>query len=58
MAPVAIDPVPVAALWHERMHADPAHSWFRGVVARVLTALLAARASLGRKRAGPRSRRA
>jgi DNA-binding transcriptional LysR family regulator len=38
--PIPIAPVPVAMLWHERLHADPAHAWFRGVVARVLGAVL------------------
>src|SRR5690606_20279113 len=41
--PVAIDPVPVAAFWHERMHADPAHAWFRGLVVRVIEAALRTR---------------
>lgn len=39
--PIAIDPVAVAVLWHERVEADPAHVWFRGVVARVVRATLA-----------------
>jgi len=30
--PVPIDDAPVGALWHERMHADAAHRWFRGLV--------------------------
>jgi DNA-binding transcriptional LysR family regulator len=30
--PVRIDDAPVGALWHERMHADAAHRWFRGLV--------------------------
>lgn len=38
--PIAIDPIPVVALWHERVHADPAHVWFRSVVTRVVTSAL------------------
>jgi LysR family transcriptional regulator, transcriptional activator of nodD3 and syrA len=30
--PLAIPAVPVAALWHERYHADPAHRFFRSLV--------------------------
>ncbi len=41
--PVPIDPLPVAALWHERMHTDPAHVWFRGLIVRVATDALARR---------------
>ena len=32
-APVEIPPVRVAAVWHERWNADPAHKFFRGLVA-------------------------
>lgn len=32
-APLSIAPVRVAAMWHERWHADPAHRFFRGLVA-------------------------
>jgi DNA-binding transcriptional LysR family regulator len=34
--PIALPRVPVGALWHERMHADAAHRWFRGLVVEVL----------------------
>jgi DNA-binding transcriptional LysR family regulator len=30
--PISLPKVPVGALWHERMHGDAAHKWFRGVV--------------------------
>lgn len=38
--PLAISPVPVAAYWHERTHADPGHRWFRDVVGGVVTDVL------------------
>ncbi|HWO02390.1 MAG TPA: LysR family transcriptional regulator [Blastocatellia bacterium] len=41
-APLAIPPFRMTMLWHERMEADPAHSWLRGLI--VETAL-GARAS-------------
>ncbi|HJL15024.1 MAG TPA: LysR family transcriptional regulator, partial [Sandaracinaceae bacterium LLY-WYZ-13_1] len=39
--PVALDDVPVAMFWHERMHADDGHRWFRDAVADVIDGLLA-----------------
>jgi len=39
--PIADDEVPVAAAWHERQHADPAHQWFRQTITAVLKAELA-----------------
>lgn len=33
--PVSVPPVRVAMLWHERSHRDPAHRWFRGVLAQL-----------------------
>lgn len=41
--PVEIAPVATAALWHERMHADAGHRWFREHVATVMAARLKAR---------------
>ncbi|NUP13966.1 MAG: LysR family transcriptional regulator [Polyangiaceae bacterium] len=38
--PVALPPVPVAMVWNDRAHTDPAHQWFRGVVARVMLSTL------------------
>jgi len=41
--PVPIPDVPVAAMWHARMQADPGHRWFRGRVADVLSEALGRR---------------
>lgn len=38
--PVALAPVPVAALWHERFHADSAQRFFRALVTEQVAALL------------------
>lgn len=38
--PLPLDAVPVVAVWHERMHADAGHRWFRGRVVAALRALL------------------
>jgi len=32
-APIAIPPFRLMMLWHERSHADPAHSWLRNLIA-------------------------
>lgn len=34
--PAALPPVAVAALWHERMHADAGHRWFRELTVAVM----------------------
>ena len=39
--PIALPRVPVGALWHERLHADAAHRWLRGLVVDVLEQALA-----------------
>lgn len=38
--PIAVPKVPVALLWHERMQADPGHTWFREHVAAAARSLL------------------
>ncbi|UJR79952.1 LysR family transcriptional regulator [Sandaracinus amylolyticus] len=38
--PIPIGAIPVAALWHERFHADEGHRWMRGVVVQELTRAL------------------
>lgn len=48
--PIPLDPIPVAAAWHERQHADPGHQWFRQTVMDVL------RGELQREHAAPRGR--
>lgn len=40
--PIPIPEIPVAAIWHERYHADPAHRWLRGLVVETLTPALRA----------------
>ncbi len=37
---LAIPPVPVAAMWQERVSADPGHQWFRRRVIEVIEALM------------------
>jgi DNA-binding transcriptional LysR family regulator len=39
--PLALPSIPAVALWPERLHLDPGHRWFRGVVADVLARVLA-----------------
>jgi DNA-binding transcriptional LysR family regulator len=34
--PVVIPPYDMAMIWHERSHADPAHSWLREQVTRAV----------------------
>ena len=34
--PLALPEFTVSLLWHPRMHADPAHAWFRGLLARAV----------------------
>jgi DNA-binding transcriptional LysR family regulator len=41
--PLTLPPVPVSAVWHERVTADPAHQFFRGQVVEVLRAVIGAR---------------
>ncbi|HUQ04583.1 MAG TPA: LysR substrate-binding domain-containing protein [Kofleriaceae bacterium] len=38
--PLALPSVPAVAVWPERLHLDPGHRWFRGMVADVLTRVL------------------
>lgn len=38
--PIAVPPVPIVALWHERYQADPAHRFFRTLVMEELEAQL------------------
>lgn len=38
--PIEVPDVPIVACWPERIHADPAHRWFRGVVAGVVADVL------------------
>lgn len=33
--------VPAVAIWPQRLHLDPGHRWFRGVVGEVVTRVLA-----------------
>jgi DNA-binding transcriptional LysR family regulator len=40
--PIALPPVPVAMLWHERMQAEPGHQWLREVLAGVVRDAIAA----------------
>lgn len=42
--PLAVPRVPVALLWHERMSADPGHTWFRELLAGVGKRVLGAKA--------------
>ncbi len=44
--PIAMTPVPVAAVWHERFHADPAHQFFRDLVLEEVAAALHLRGKL------------
>jgi DNA-binding transcriptional LysR family regulator len=37
--PVAVSPIRVAVLWHERSHRDPAHQWFRTLLAELASGL-------------------
>jgi len=47
--PIPVDDVAVAAAWHERLHADPAHQWFRRTLIEVLqTELRQTRGALAR----------
>jgi len=46
--PVPLDAVSVVAVWHERMHADAGHRWFRGQVVDALRGLLRGGANAGR----------
>jgi DNA-binding transcriptional LysR family regulator len=39
-APLALRPMAVYLVWHERTHRHPAHAWFRAQVMQVLTTLL------------------
>lgn len=39
--PIPMPALPVAAFWHERLAADPAHMWFRGRVIEVFGSTLA-----------------
>lgn len=39
--PLRHRPIPVAAMWHERLAADPGHQWFRAFVSEQLRGLLA-----------------
>jgi hypothetical protein len=41
-APVSIPAMPVVALWHERLHADAGHAWFRDLACLALHASLSA----------------
>ncbi len=38
--PIDLAAVPVAAIWHERVHSDAGHAFFRDIVARVVEAAL------------------
>lgn len=53
--PLALPPVPVSAVWHERVSADPAHRFFRGLVVDVLRAVIDARAPSSATRPAERS---
>jgi hypothetical protein len=37
--PIELPRFTVETIWHERHHADPAHAWFRHVVAEVAKVL-------------------
>jgi DNA-binding transcriptional LysR family regulator len=37
--PLKLRPFTIETVWHERNHTDPAHTWFRGVVAAVARSL-------------------
>ncbi len=52
--PIAIDPLKVVAIWHERVGADAAHEWFRGVIARVVEEQLRPKKRASRERAARR----
>ncbi len=39
--PLALPAVPAVAIWPQRLHLDPGHRWFRGVVGDVITRVLA-----------------
>jgi DNA-binding transcriptional LysR family regulator len=41
--PIPLPAIPVAAIWHERHHADPAHRWLRALVVDAVSAALATR---------------
>ena len=45
--PLPVPKIPVAAVWHERMHADPGHAWFRERLAIAARAVLHADAGKG-----------
>ncbi|MCA9705270.1 MAG: LysR family transcriptional regulator [Myxococcales bacterium] len=51
--PIEIPPLPIAALWHERYQADPAHRFLRTLVIDELRAGLAKTAGRARGRPGP-----
>ncbi|MFO0588149.1 MAG: LysR family transcriptional regulator [Polyangiaceae bacterium] len=53
--PLPVPKIPVAAVWHERMHADPGHAWFRERVAIAAKAVLQAGAGAPGLRPGPRT---
>lgn len=39
--PLAIKPIPIHAIWHERFHRDPGHAWLRGLVRQAWVQVLA-----------------
>ncbi len=59
--PIAIPPLPISALWHERSQADPGHVWLRAQVVAQLESTLGLQASGGTRlkhSSRPRSRAA
>ncbi len=49
--PIKLPAVESALVWHERTHRDPAHAWFRGVIARALEPVAERYPPRGRTRA-------